>query len=285
MKPLISIIIPTYNREKTIGRAIKSAVFQTYPNLEIIVVDDGSTDNSKNAVKQLKDKRIAYVSHKTNLGASAGRNTGVEKARGEYIAFLDSDDRWMLNKLEKQMAVFQKKTSTGVVYCRYYIVKGKRKEISSWPEISKYNGKLHEELLIGNFITSSSALLKKKILEKSAGFDTKLPAYQDWEFFLRVSKYANFAFVDEPLFYQYQDEKNRISESREKRIHAVRYILRKNQADIKKNRHIYARFLSMADYRLKAWLVEPENLRFLKEIIISISLSFLTACWRKKISF
>jgi len=87
MKPLISIIIPTYNREKTIGRAIKSAVAQTYPNLEVIVVDDGSTDNSKNAVKQLKDKRIAYVSHKTNLGASAGRNTGVERLGENILLF------------------------------------------------------------------------------------------------------------------------------------------------------------------------------------------------------
>ena len=267
-KPLISIVIPTFNRENAIGRAIKSALCQTYPNLEIIVVDDASADNTKNKVKQLKDKRIVYLSHKTNQGASAARNTGIKKARGEYIAFLDSDDQWLGQKLEKQIAVLEKNPDCSASYCRYYIIKDKKKKLSVWPEIKKYQGELNRQLLIGNFITSSSALLKKEIFEKSGLFDEKLPAYQDWEFFLRVSKFANFAFLNEPLFYQNQNEKNRISLNREKRIRAVRYILNKHRLDIKKSRHIYARFLSMADYRLKAWLVEPENLRFLKEVFV-----------------
>lgn len=268
MKPLISIIIPTYNRENTIERAIRSASIQTYPNLEIIIVDDASTDNTKDKVKQIKDKRIVYLSHKTNKGASTARNTGIKKARGEYIAFLDSDDQWLAQKLEKQIAVLKRNPDCSVSYCRYYIVKGKKKKLSVWPEIKKYQGRINKQLLIGNFITTSSTLLKKKILEKSGLFDEKLPAYQDWEFFLRVSKFVNFAFVDEPLLNQYQDEKDRISANREKRIQSIKYILKKHIKIIKKNRHIYARFLSMADYRLKAWLIEPENLRFLKEVFI-----------------
>ena len=265
-KTLISVVIPAYNRENTIERAIESVLCQTYPNLEIIVVDDASTDKTKNKVKQIKNKRVSYLSHKINQGASAARNTGIKKARGKYIAFLDSDDQWLAKKLEKQITILEKNPDCSVSYCRYYIVKEKKKKISVWPEIKKYHGELDRQLLSGNFITTSSILLKKKILQKSGLFDEKLPAYQDWEFFLRLSKSVNFAFVDEPLLNQYQDEKNRISTDREKRIQAVRYILKKHSKMIKKNRHIYARFLSMADYRLKAWLVEPENLRFLKEV-------------------
>lgn len=265
-KPLISVIIPAYNRENVIERAIKSATVQTYSNLEIIIVDDASTDNTKDKVRQINDKRIVYLSHKTNRGASTARNTGIKKARGEYIAFLDSDDQWFAQKLEKQIAVLKKNFDCSVIYSRYYIIKGKKKKLSVWPEIKKHQGKLNSQLLIGNFITTSSTLLKKEILEKSGLFDEKLPAYQDWEFFLRLSKFTNYAFIDEPLLNQYQDEKNRISVNREKRIQAVRYILKKHTKIIIKNRHIYARFLSMADYRLKAWLVEPENLRYFREI-------------------
>jgi len=90
--PTVSVIIPTYNRAHTIGRAIKSVLNQTYQDFEIIVVDDGSTDNTEEVVKSFRDKRIRYIQHKKNKGAAAARNTGIKSAKGKYIAFQDSDD-------------------------------------------------------------------------------------------------------------------------------------------------------------------------------------------------
>ena len=108
--PTVSIIIPTYNRAHLIGRAIQSVLNQTYQNFEIIVVDDGSTDNTEEMIKEFQkhDKRIKYIRHEKNRGGAAARNTGIKVARGEYIAFQDSDDEWLPEKLEKQMDVFQR---------------------------------------------------------------------------------------------------------------------------------------------------------------------------------
>ncbi len=90
--PLISVILPTYNRGYIVERAIKSVLNQTYKNLELIIVDDGSTDNTEEIVKSIEDKRIIFLKHKKNKGASSARNTGIKNSKGEYISFIDSDD-------------------------------------------------------------------------------------------------------------------------------------------------------------------------------------------------
>ena len=104
----ISIVIPTYNRVDFLPKAIQSVLNQTYRNWEMIIVDDGSTDNTEEIVKGYKESRIQYIVHKYNLGLSAARNTGIKKSRGEYIAFLDSDDEWFPEKISCQMNIFQK---------------------------------------------------------------------------------------------------------------------------------------------------------------------------------
>lgn len=105
--PKVSVIIPTYNRAHLIGRAIKSVLNQTYKDFEIIIVDDGSTDKTEEVVKDFKDERVRYIRREKNKGGSAARNTGIKAARGEYIAFQDSDDEWLPEKLEKQMKAFE----------------------------------------------------------------------------------------------------------------------------------------------------------------------------------
>ena len=115
--PTISVIIPTYNRAHLIGKAVKSVLSQTYQDFEIIVVDDGSTDNTEEIVKSFTDYKIYYICHKHNRGASAARNTGIKASRGEYIAFLDSHDEWLPEKLDKQIKTFNSESSeVGVVY-------------------------------------------------------------------------------------------------------------------------------------------------------------------------
>jgi len=111
---LISVIIPTYNRAKSITRSIITVLNQTYENYELIVIDDCSTDSTKKILQSFSDKRIIYVRHLYNQGAAAARNTGIKIAKGKYIAFQDSDDEWLPKKLEKQMKVF--KTASSKTY-------------------------------------------------------------------------------------------------------------------------------------------------------------------------
>ena len=127
--PTVSIIIPTYNREQLLGRAIKSVLAQTYQDFELIIVDDGSTDNTERLVKSFNSEKTRYIRHRKNKGPAAARNTGIRSAKGDYIAFQDSDDEWMPEKLEKQMRAFTTAPpEVGVVYTSYYstINKGKR---------------------------------------------------------------------------------------------------------------------------------------------------------------
>src|ERR1051325_11615249 len=119
---LVSTIIPTYNRDELIGRSVQSVLSQTYQLLEVIVVDDASTDDTRDRIETLQqvDPRIQYVRHERNRGAQAARNTGIQAAKGEFIAFLDSDNEWLPQKLERQMPLFSHKAdSPAAVYCAY----------------------------------------------------------------------------------------------------------------------------------------------------------------------
>lgn len=123
-KPTVSVILPTYNRAHLVGRAIQSVLDQMYQDFEIIVVDDGSGDNTEEIINGFTDTRIRYVKHQKNKGGSAARNTGIKLAKGKYIAFQDSDDEWLPDKLEKQMKAFKKASDeVGVVYTGFHRIK------------------------------------------------------------------------------------------------------------------------------------------------------------------
>ncbi len=123
-RPTVSVIIPTYNRAHLLGRAIESVLDQTYQDFEIIVVDDASADETEEVVKSFGDDRINHIRHQKNKGGSAARNTGIKAARGEFIAFLDSDDEWVPKKLEKEIDRLQTLSNeVGVVYSGFCCVK------------------------------------------------------------------------------------------------------------------------------------------------------------------
>lgn len=190
--PTVSVVIPTYNRAFVIGDAIRSVLEQTFQDFEIIVVDDGSTDNTAEVVKSFNDDRIRYIRLDKNRGAAAARNVGTRESKGEYIAFLDSDDLWLPTKLEKQLEVFKKSNpGVGVVYCdifvllrhRVYVVKRRDK------------GHIYSELL-GGAISTPSLLIRREILKDVGGWDESFPAVQDRELELRISKKYGFEYVD-----------------------------------------------------------------------------------------
>ena len=200
MIPHVSIILPTFNRSKSILRSINSVLNQTYKDFELIIIDDASTDNSEDIIKKIPDPRLRYIRHEKNLGGSAARNTGIKAAEADFIAFQDSDDEWLPEKLANQMKVFEKASlSVGVVYTGFWRIEGEQKRYIPGPSQKVRDGHIHQELLKGNFVTTQAAVVRKECFKKTGLFDEQLPRLQDWELFIRISKYYKFVFIDEPL--------------------------------------------------------------------------------------
>ena len=206
---VIDIIIPAYNREGFIRDTLLSAVKQTYPARQIIVVDDGSTDKTGLVVQELAQAYdlsipIKYI-RQDNSGPSAARNTGIRACTGNYIAFLDTDDLWEPDKLEKQIEVFKHSEykELGVVYCDYNIIDATGFTINSHcvtldPTV---RGHVFDRLLSGNLIASScsGALVKKECFDKVGVFDEGLPSSEDWDMWMRIAEEYDFDFVNQKL--------------------------------------------------------------------------------------
>ena len=206
MEEMVSIIIPTYNREKYIARAVQSILRQTYDRYEIIIVDDGSTDNTPEIIQKLKEKesRIRYIKLEQNQGASHARNVGMQEAKYDYIAFLDSDDEWLPNKLELQMRrMLESSEETGLVFCRMSGITrdGKTRYITPHQDIEKEicEGNIFSRLLRANVIGTPCMLVRRKCLEQVGGFKESLTCLEDWEWVLRIAKNWLIGFVDEIL--------------------------------------------------------------------------------------
>ncbi|MBS8266569.1 glycosyltransferase family 2 protein [Mesobacillus boroniphilus] len=207
----ISIIIPTFNREKLVMEAIESLRKQTYENIEIIVIDDCSTDNTQLLIEneRLIDPRIVYIRHEQNKGAPTARNTGIESATGEYIAFLDSDDRWLAEKLERQMAVLKENKNAGLVYTGYKNVLGTQIRSEVRPHA---RGNMLAEVLKKNCLgTTSTVLVKKEILLAAGGFDPELPSCQDWDLYVKLAQMTEFDVVPEPMVLYNEHDGDRIT--------------------------------------------------------------------------
>ena len=227
----ISVIIPTYNREKLIGRSIKSVLNQTYSNLEIIIIDDCSSDNTNSEIYKLKDNRIRYIKLRINKGANFCRNLGIKKSTGEYISFLDSDDIYYFNKLEKQIKNI-KKNKSNFDFCKSSIyINNKNFSFNftlpnSFQEKSILNGKILDELYKGNFISTQSIIISKKILKKNL-FDIQIPRLQDYDLILRIIPKVKISFTNEALVDLFI-QNDSIGSSLLKLENAIPIILKKN---------------------------------------------------------
>ncbi|MGC9504484.1 glycosyltransferase family 2 protein [Baaleninema sp.] len=207
--PAVSIVIPSYNRATLIPRAIQSVLDQTFQDWEAIVIDDASQDNTEEVVKNFKDSRIRYIRHEKNAGECATRNTGLDAATGTYIAFLDSDDWWLPEKLEKQVRRFEELSpQVGVVYTWLSAVNenGHIKNLRQ-PTLS---GSIYGELLYANFVgTPSTVIIRRACLQAGARFDPSLRCCGDWDMWLQIARHYDFEVIEEPLvqYLDHEDEK------------------------------------------------------------------------------
>lgn len=202
-KDKVSIILPTYNRAHMLKKSLGSVLAQTYPWFEILLVDDGSTDNTRELVEAYGDKRIRYYYAGQNQGAAAARNFGLERADGEYIAFQDSDDVWHKDKLEKQMnAIRDADESVGVVYHKIaYDFGAGRYAILPSEQIAeeRKSGMIYAQMLYDNLIPCPSMLVRRSAVVETGKFDTDLKALEDYDFALKLTKKYKAYFIKEVL--------------------------------------------------------------------------------------
>ncbi len=253
--PLVSCIIPTFNRANKVTNAIKSIQNQSYKNIEIIVVDDQSSDNTHKVVKDLmqNDNRIQY--HLNPLkGANNARNYGIEQAKGSYIAFLDDDDVWVKDKTEKQVQFFnQLDENYGVVYCAFVrktlTGKSKKRHPNKFSRIK--NGNILPRMLKRNFIGTPTILVKSSVFEEVGTFNPKFSSFQDWELLTKIAAKYHFYYINEPLVISYESSD---SITRNKHGRVITSIMHLKQFDdlYRKNPSILAkRYRNMAVKLLK----------------------------------
>ena len=206
--PLVSVVVPTYNRASLVTRALNSIRSQTFADYEVIIVDDGSTDETRSLVEShLSGTDFKYI-FQENKGIAEARTTGVRHSRGEYIAFCDSDDFWFPQKLEKQVPLFTSQTDLIFTDAYFFtdisLLKGRCYDI-----VVPHKGRVYANLLRENFIVTSSVIVRKSTLRTPFTGRT----CEDWRMWLSVSKDGLFDYVDEPLVGYYEHDQG-LSKSR-----------------------------------------------------------------------
>ncbi len=212
-RPYVSVILPTYNRATELGNAMQSVLDQTYENLELIVVSDGSTDETEQVVNGFSDTRVRFIQSEKNGGLAYARNLGIREAQYDLLAFHDDDDLWKPEKLEDQVReLLQSDLSTGFCYCEmsYIMMDGKTVHIVPRREINmvRKRGYLYPELLRRNIIGGPTLLVRRECLEDVGLFDESLAIFEDWDMVLRLSKGYDAAFVAKPLYDYFEHEKS-----------------------------------------------------------------------------
>jgi glycosyltransferase involved in cell wall biosynthesis len=230
--PLVSVVIPTSNRIDLLGRAIKSVVNQTFTDWEIIVVDDASIDTTESIMSEKKSEQIHYIRFHNKSGGAVARNTGIKNSKGDFIAFLDDDDEWMPEKLQKQINCLRDDKQLGICYTgRKTIRKGNL--IFGIGKNYSFRYPLKENqfkaIMTDNFIgITSSVMIPRTILEEINGFDELLPCLQDYDLYIRIIKKWNAAGINEPLvLYHLDGNIKHVSLTRQEIEFASGYILKK----------------------------------------------------------
>lgn len=244
--PTISVVIPAYNRADVLPRAVASVLGQTLPPLEVIVVDDSSTDETERVVRELDPELVRYVRLQSRSGAQAARNRGIAEARGDWVAFQDSDDEWLPDKLERQMALLAERD-----FDPWTVVHGTARE--------PMRGLLEDEedalaTLLRRPATLFPALLvSRAALERIGPLDEELPAYHEWDTSLRLARFCRFVAPEEPVFV-YHRTSGAISESALADVRGYERVIEKCRTEIGEaawDTHMY--FLARRALELGLW--------------------------------
>ncbi|HOJ79178.1 MAG TPA: glycosyltransferase family 2 protein [Bacillota bacterium] len=230
----ISVVIPMYNRAKTIGYCLDSVLAQTYKPYEIILVDDCSNDDTKKVLQKYNDPKIRYLELKQRSGAQRARNQGILAAKGDWIAFQDSDDEWLPTKLEKQVqklsevnfdpltvvhtnAIFRE-TATGRTLDNYIAVEG----VNIYATLLQRIGPMFQGMLVS-----------VKALQLINYLDERVPSYQEWDTSIRLAKHCRFIYIPEPLFIYHLHEGDTISKNKQLDYEGYKYVVMKFENEIK----------------------------------------------------
>lgn len=240
MVPEVSVIIPTCNRAHLLPSALKSVLQQSVQNIEVIVVDDHSADDTLKVIEEFDDSRIKCVARKEQGGGAVARNTGITAAQGRYIAFLDDDDTWDPDKLSRQLEVFSSAPSVGLVYTGVRHI-NQQNGLTIKTSVPSRRGRLYRLLLADNFIgTTSSVMVRREALEYCGYFDPEFPSCQDWDLYLRISSKFAIDFVSEAMV-NFYIHPVRITRDLGARIRGRERILNKYQQDLVGNRSLLSR--------------------------------------------
>jgi len=208
---LVSVILPTFNRARTLPRAITSVLSQSYSNLELLIIDDGGSDNTAEIVAAIGDPRIRYVVMEKNGGASSARNAGLRLATGQFIAFQDSDDEWLAGKLERQVRAAQEAGEAAVTVFHPKILYGRDEaglygphRVCLLPIIEDQAEATIKKLIhLQNLISTQTLLITREAFERAGFFDVHLVNSEDWAFGIELFYNSKVVFIDEPLVISY----------------------------------------------------------------------------------
>ncbi len=271
-------------------RSVQSVLSQSYSNIEVLVIDDASTLDYSGVFKEFEDTRIRYIRHKQNKGPAASRNTGIRLAQGAYIAFNDDDDGCDKETLEKQMHWMQaSEDKVGLVFSKYKIIMkdGAEKEILP---VNQDISQCHRLLLEYCFIGTPTVLMKKECIEKSGAFDENLPCLEDWDLWIRVSKYYSFEYIPENLVYAYESINN-VNSNKTNNALALEAILNKYIDEISLDKKLLSLYYwrigvanqGILNYKKSGFFFSKSarcNFRF--KTIYRIFLAILKLCTRKR---
>ena len=198
--PLVSVIVPTFNRAHVLNRTLDSILAQTFRDYEVVIIDDGSTDGTRSLVEPYLDGNPITYLYQENKGVAQARNTGVENSHGSYLAFCDSDDFWLPEKLEKQLRLFT--SDIAIVFSDAYIFSDVSQPKAKMCELMPpCRGDTYVSLLRENFIVTSSVVVRKELMQRPF---SALPVCEDWQMWLAVARQGLFDYVEEPLVYYYE---------------------------------------------------------------------------------
>ena len=300
--PLVSVIMPTYNRAHTLPRAIRSVLAQTYGNLELIVADDASADQTPELMATIADPRLRYVRHEINRGAGAARNLGLAHARGDFIAFQDSDDEWLLDKLSFQLEMLQAAQGKYGATFGGKLIYGRDPAGRFGDGLSDYrphqahsvkSGCITPQMLSQNLISPQTLLMKADVAREAGRFDERLPNNEDWEFMLRLSMKTDVLFTNRPVVVAYISEDS-ISLNLRSNARSFMAITRKHRETFGRTPRVYAqklfatgrylyqlkRYRAARNYLYRALKIHPWShktwLRFLQAALRSAGLP-----WRR----